>query len=67
METKQHATKKKTNGSVMKSERKFKNTLRQITKNRQPYKIYGINKGSYFREVHSNTGLLQKTRKISNK
>jgi len=52
---------------MTKSKRKFKNTLRQITKNRQPYKIHGINKGSYFREVHSNTGLLQKTRKISDK
>ena len=30
METKQHAT-KKTNGSVMKSKRKCKNTFRQIT------------------------------------
>ena len=37
METKQHAT-KKTNGSMMKSKRKLKNTLRQMTMKIQSYK-----------------------------
>ena len=37
METKQHATKK--SGSMRKSKRKFKNTLRQMTM-KTPYKIY---------------------------
>ena len=41
METKQHAT-KKTSASIMKSKRKFKNTLRQITMKTQPYKICGL-------------------------
>ena len=32
----------KTNGSMMKSKRKFKNILRQMTMKTQPHKIYGI-------------------------
>ena len=40
METKQYAP-KKTNGSMMKSKRKFKNDLRQITMKPQFSKIYG--------------------------
>ena len=41
MDTKQHTT-KKTNGSTMKSMRKFKNTFSQITVKTQPYKIHGL-------------------------
>ena len=63
METKQHATKKKPNGSVMKSERKFKNTLRQMTMKTKPYKIYEMEKSSPKREVHSNTDFTQKNKK----
>ena len=41
LETKQHAT-KETNGSTMKSKRKLKNTVVQVTMKTQPYKIYGM-------------------------
>ena len=41
METKEHAT-EKTNGSMMKSKRKLKNTSRQTIMKTQPYKIYGM-------------------------
>ena len=43
MRQKQHAN-KKTNGSVLKSRGNYqlKNTLRQMTMKRQPYKIYGM-------------------------
>ena len=57
METEQHAT-KKSNGPMMKSKKKFKNTLRQVTMKTQPYKILGCSKSSSSREVHSNTGHL---------
>ena len=40
METKQRAP-KIINGSMVKSKKKFKNTLRQMTMKTQPYKIYG--------------------------
>ena len=45
-EIKQHATKKKPNGSTMKSKRKIKNTLRQMAMKTKPYKIYGCSKSS---------------------
>ena len=38
METKQHAT-KKTNGSIRKSKRKLKNTLRQMIMKTQPLNL----------------------------
>ena len=62
METKQHAT-KKTNGSVMKSERKFKNTLRQMTMKTKPYKFYEMEKSSPKREVHTSIDFPQKNKK----
>ena len=65
METKQHAT-KKTNGSVMKSERKFKNTLRQMTMKTKPYKIYEMEKSSPKREVHTSIDFPQKKNKKKN-
>ena len=62
METKQHG-----NGSVMKSKRKSENTLRKTTMKTQPYKnSMGCSKSSPKREVHSDTGLSQEIRKISN-
>ena len=48
----------------MKSKRKFKKYLKTI--NTQPYKIYGMQQKHPRREVHSDTGLPQKKRKISN-
>ena len=41
METKQHAT-KNINGSMMKSKRILKNSLRQMTMKIQPFNIYGM-------------------------
>ena len=41
MQTKQHATKKPL-GSMMKSEKKFKNTLRQMKVKTQPYEVCGM-------------------------
>ena len=64
METKQHAT-NKTNGSMRKSRRKLKNTLKQMTMKTQPLKTMGCCESSAHREIYSNTGLPQKTRKIS--
>ena len=32
----------KTNGSMMKSKRKLKNNLRQMTMKTQPYQVYGM-------------------------
>ena len=45
----------KTNGSVMKSERKLKNSSRHKTMKTQPYKIYGVQQSSPKRDVHSNS------------
>ena len=65
MESKQHAS-KKNNGLMIKSKRKSENTLRQMTMRTQPYKIYGMQQNSSKREVHSDMGLPQEIRKISN-
>ena len=51
---------------MSKSKRKSENTLRQMTMKTQHYKIYGMQKTSSKREIHSNTGLPQETRKILN-
>ena len=64
METKQHAT-KKPNVSTMKSKNQ------KIPRDKQQWKhnltqSMGCSKSSFKREVHSNTGLPQETRKISN-
>ena len=48
----------KTNGSVMKSDRKLKNSSRYKTVKTQPYKIYGVQQSKPKSEVHSNAGLL---------
>ena len=67
MKIKQHATKKKPNGSIMKSKKKSENTLRHIKTNSNFTKSMRCSKSNSRREVHSNTGLPQETRKISNK
>lgn len=41
---------KKTNGSVMKSKKKFKITLRQMKMKTQPYKICGIQLKQFLEE-----------------
>ena len=51
---------------MMKSKRKLKNTLRQMTMKTQPNKIYRMQQ-KQFLEVHCDTGLPQETRKTSNK
>ena len=65
MEAEQHAI-KKTNGSTMKSERKFKNTLKQMKMKTHHTKSTGCSKSNSQRDVQNKTGLHQKTRKISN-
>ena len=52
---------------MRKSRRKFKNTLRQLIMKTQPFQIYGmLQKQCSEGRVHSNKGLPQKRRKISN-
>ena len=46
--------------------KKLKNTLRQKIMKTHPLKIYGMMQKRAQREVHSNTGLPQKRRNISN-
>ena len=50
---------------MRKSERKFKNISTQMIMKTQPFKIYGMTQ-KQFLEVHSDTGLPQKRRKILN-
>ena len=57
----------KTYGSMMKSKRKIKNTLRQMTMKTHHTKSIGCSKSSSQREANSNIGFPQKTRKMSNK
>ena len=54
-------------GSMMKSKSKSENTSRQRKMGTQLWKSMGYNKSSCNREVYSNTGLPQETRKTSNK
>ena len=42
-------------------------SLRQMTMKIQPYKIHGMQQKQFLEEVHSEIGLPQKTRQISNK
>ena len=51
----------------MNSKRKSENTSRQMTMKTQPYKMYGMQKNSSKREVHSNIGLPPETNKQTNK
>ena len=50
---------------MMKSKRKFKNTMKQMTMKTQlqTTKISGFSKSSPKRKIHSNTGLPQKKKK----
>ena len=48
----------KTNGSTMKSKKKLKNNLRQMTRKYNHTTSMGCSKSSSYREVHSDTGLL---------
>ena len=50
----------------MKSERKFKNTLRQMTMKTKPYKIYEMEKSSPKREVHTSIDFPQKKKQEKN-
>ena len=65
METKQHAT-KKINGSMRKIKKEIKKYLKTID-NEDPttQNLWDATKADV-REIHSNAGLPQKTRKISN-
>ena len=47
----------------MKSERKFKNTLRQMTMKTKPDKIYEMENSSPKREVHTSIDFPQKNKK----
>ena len=49
MGTKQHAIFK--NGSTMKSNKKFKNTLRQMTMETQSYNNYGMQKKQFLEGI----------------
>ena len=50
---------------MRKSNRKFKNTLRQMTMKTQAYKIYGMQQKQSLKEVHSDTALPQKKQEKS--
>ena len=52
---------------MMKSKKKSENNWRQMKMKTQPCKSMGYGKGSSKREVHSDAGLPQEIRKISNK